>query len=115
MQLRRVLHIEQSYHPSPAAATTNRAAQWRQRTPRPLSHRQSLALQFLAAGHTLTQTAALLRLHRYTLTRWLKYPLFQAQLDRRLNTPVEVHVHDHVTGATKRHIAPQSATTQCDV
>jgi hypothetical protein len=80
-------------HRTPAPAKTNPPP------PRPLSIRQRRAIQFLVAGHTLTATATALGLHRYTLTRWLQNPLFQAHLDRHLA----------VTSATLRHIAPQSA------
>jgi hypothetical protein len=95
-------------HPNPSFCQTNPTPPAQPRSTWPLSHRQLLALQFLAAGHTLTATAAALRLHRYTLTRWLKNPLFQAHLERRLAGPI----HLHVTSATKRHTAPQSATPQ---
>ena len=47
-----------------------------------LSHRQAVALPYIASESTLAQGASAAQIARSTLTRWMNDPAFRAELER---------------------------------
>ena len=47
-----------------------------------LTHRQTLAMPYLASGASLTEAAHAANVHRSTLHRWMKDPVFRDELER---------------------------------
>jgi hypothetical protein len=52
--------------------------------PRPLAPRQLTAINLLFDGATVANAARTLNINRRTIFRWLKQPLFRAEVDQRI-------------------------------
>ncbi len=55
-----------------------------------LSHRQAVALPYIASEPTLAQGASAAQIARSTLTRWMREPAFRAELEHIRNNMAEL-------------------------
>jgi hypothetical protein len=90
-------------HTAPPGATTGARPIVKTKPPVPTDRRPLKAIQLSAArllldGKSVTEVAAELEVHRYTISRWQSDPRFQAELRRQ------------VERAALRNTAPQRAT-----
>ncbi len=74
--------IHQSNPPRPAPSSTFHPPSAPSK-PKPLKPLQLSAARLLLAGHSVIATAAALKIHPYTLSRWKRNPLFHAELRRQ--------------------------------
>ena len=83
---------------------------------RQLKPKQLTAARLLLAGRQITEVAAALGVHRYTISRWQSDPLFQAELRRQTAASTAAPAGSPVAtlratdGAAPRHSAPHGAT-----
>jgi hypothetical protein len=103
--------------PPPGAAPRNTAPHSQRpagrtnprRTPQRLKPKQLSGARLLLAGRSITQVAAALGVHRYTVTRWQSDPQFQAELRRQ--TADAAAQGGVAAGAAPRNVAPHGATS----
>jgi hypothetical protein len=71
---------------------------------RPLAPKQLTAARLLLEGRSVSETAGMLRVHPYTVSRWKRNPRFQDELQRQVNRTIS---------AAPRNTAQQKPTTSC--
>jgi hypothetical protein len=76
---------------------------------RPLNPNQISAARMLLEGCSITDAAAALGVHRYTITRWKADPRFQSELRRQSSVTTTRH-EAQANRAAPRHMAPHGAT-----
>jgi hypothetical protein len=83
---------------------------------RPLKPKHLTADRLLLAGRRITDVAAAVRVHRYTVSRWQADPAFQAELRRQTAAATAAPARPRdvtpraTDGAAPRHVAPHCAT-----
>jgi hypothetical protein len=69
--------------------------------------RQMMAARLLLAGRRVAEVAAELGVHPYTVSRWKRDPLFEAELRRQVDRVDRI---DRIDRATSRNTAQQNPT-----